>query len=53
MVPDSFQCYQLHLENLVVLKQRYILMKGCVITSETNDMYKTYEKHMFTVQNRI
>ena len=33
---DSFHCYQLHLEILIVSEQRYILTRGYAITSETN-----------------
>ena len=36
MIPDSFHCYQLHLETLVVSEQCYILIREYAITYETS-----------------
>ena len=38
MIPDSFHCYQLHLETLVVSEQRCILTREYAKTCETNQV---------------
>ena len=46
VIPDSFHCYQMPLETLVVSEQRHVLTLGYTITYETN-RYKTYEMDLY------
>ena len=53
MIPDSFQCFQLHLETFFVLEQRYLLTRGYTITYKTNRRYKIYETDLYICYNAL